>query len=100
MFKKLMLRGECGAIDMGGILLMGIGMVFLAVGFIMFPIVTTSTDTLLAYVYAGNATIVAACFTGFVPVIGITPLLVLVGYVSAAVFAMYLGMKVTKGSGS
>ena len=42
-------REEKGAIDVSGILLMGVGMVFLAVGFIMFPIVTTATDGLLAY---------------------------------------------------
>lgn len=89
-----------GKIDMGGILVMGIGMVFLAVGFIIFPIVTTSTDALLAYVSALNVTIVAACFTGFVAVTGITPLLILVGFLAAAVFAMYLGVKITKGAGS
>ena len=90
-------RGEHGAIDIGAILMMGIGMVFLAVGFIMFPIVTTATDTLLAYTYTPNA---AGClhstFTGFDAIVGITPLLVLVGYLSAAVFSMYLGVKMMK----
>ena len=97
---ELLKDGQKGAINMGGILMMGIGMVFLAVGFIMFPIVTTATDTLLAYAYAVNGAIVAACFTGFTAVIGITPLLILIGYLSAAVFAMYLGIRITKGSGS
>lgn len=95
---KLLKGGERGAIDMGGILMMGIGMVFLAVGFIIFPIVTTATDALLAYINAVNVTIVAACFTGFVAVVGITPLMILVGFLSAAVFAMYLGVKITKGA--
>ena len=91
-------RSERGALDIGAILLMGIGMVFLAVGFIMFPIVTTATDSLLAYTYTPNA---AGClhstFTGFDAIVGITPLLVLVGYLSAAVFSMYLGVKMMKG---
>ena len=91
-------RDERGAIDIGAILLMGIGMVFLAVGFIMFPIVTTATDALLVYAYSSNA---AGClhstFTGFDAIVGITPLLVLVGYLSAAVFSMYLGVKMMKG---
>ena len=91
-------RGERGAIDIGAILLMGIGMVFLAVGFIMFPIVTTATDALLAYTYSVNAAgCLAATFTGFTAIVGITPLLVLVGYLSAAVFSMYLGVKMMKG---
>ena len=89
-------REERGAIDVGGILLMAIGMVFLAVGFIIFPIVTTATDDLLGYECAANTTITDATFTGFTAVIGIAPLLVLIGYLSAAVFSMFLGVKVMK----
>jgi len=89
---------ERGAIDIGAILIMGIGMVFLAVGFIMFPIVTTATDALLAYSFTTNATCDAAYMTGFTNIVGITPLLVLIGYLSAAVFSMYLGVRMLKGS--
>lgn len=89
-------HGERGAVNIGGILLMGIGMVFLAIGFIMFPIVTDATDALLDYECADNTSITDATFTGFTEVVGITPLLVLLGFVSAAVFSMYLGVKVTK----
>lgn len=91
------LNNERGAIDIGGVLLMGIGMVFLAVGFIMFPIVTDATDELLSYNCTANATIGNLSFTGFTPIVGITPLLVLIGYLSAAVFSMFLGVKVMKG---
>ncbi len=90
-------KGEGGAIDIGGILLMGIGMVFLAVGFIMFPVVTDATDDLLDYACTANASITDATFTGFTAIIGITPLLVLIGFLSAAVFSMYLGVRVMKG---
>lgn len=88
-----------GAVDIGGVLLMGVAMVFLAVGFIMFPIVTDATDDLLAYQYSTNTTIDDSDFTGFTQVVGITPLLVLLGFLSAAVFAMFLGVKVSKGQG-
>jgi len=94
------LKGEEGAMNIVAILIMGIGMVFLAVGFIMFPIVTAATDDLLAYAYSANAGIVAANFTGFTAVTGITPLLVLLGFVSASVFSMYLGVKIVKGGGA
>lgn len=91
---------ERGAIDIGGILIMGIGMVFLAVGFIIYPIVMDATDDLLIYAYAHNATATEGCnatyFTGFTPIVGITPLLILIGFLSAGVFAMYLGVKVMK----
>lgn len=92
-------KGERGAIDIGSILMMGIGMVFLAVGFIMFPIVTTASDSLLAYAYSVNGTITDATYTGFTAVIGITPLLVLIGYLSAAVFSMFLGVRMMRGGG-
>ena len=98
MREEYRLNGQRGAMDISGILLMGIGMVFLAVGFIMFPIVTTATDSLLAYTYSGNGSITDATFTGFTAIIGITPLLVLIGYVSAAVFSMFLGVRISKGS--
>jgi len=90
-------RKEAGEMNVGGILMMAIGMVFLAVGFIMFPIVTTATDALLAYECTANTSITDATFTGFTAVIGITPLLVLIGYLSAAVFSMFLGVRVMKG---
>lgn len=91
-----MRRDQSGAVNIAGILLMGIGMVFLAVGFIVFPIVTDATDELLDYEYTSNTTITDATFTGFTDMIGITPLLVLLGFLSAGVFAMYLGVKVAK----
>ena len=97
--KKLlaMARNERGEIDIGGILVMGIGMVFLAVGFIMFPIVTDSTDALLGWTCTANGSISDETYTGFTAIVGITPLLVLVGFLAAAVFSMYLGIKLMKG---
>lgn len=91
-------KGEKGAINIGSILMMGIGMVFLAVGFIMFPIVTDATDDLLDWTCSANASLTDETFTGFTEVIGITPLLVLLGFVAAGIFAMYLGIKIGKGS--
>lgn len=88
---------ERGDIDIGGILVMGIGMVFLAVGFIMFPIVTDATDALLDYTCTANTSISDSTFTGFTAIVGITPLLVLIGFLAAAVFSMYLGVRVMKG---
>lgn len=96
---KKMLRDQRGDMDIGGILIMGIGMVFIAVGFIIYPVIMTATDALLAYSCTANATFNAAYFTGFTPIVGITPLLVLVGFLTAGVFAMYLGVKVIKGGG-
>lgn len=91
-------KGQKGEVNIGGVLLMGIAMVFLAVGFIIFPIITDATDSLLAYQYSDNASITDATFTGFTEVVGITPLLILIGYLTASVFTMFLGVKVIKGA--
>ena len=91
-------KGQKGTINISSILMMGIGMVFLAVGFIMFPIVTDATDSLLAWECSANSSITDATFTGFTEVVGITPLLVLLGFVAAGIFSMYLGIKISKGA--
>lgn len=95
-----MRASERGDVNIGGVLLMGIGMVFLAVGFIMFPIVTDATDALLDWTCTANTSTTDATFTGFTSVVGITPLLVLIGFLAAGVFAMYLGVRVARGAGS
>jgi hypothetical protein len=91
---------QTGAVNIGGIMLLGISMVFLAVGFIFLPISTDASADLLAYAYADNGTITDATFTGYTSVVGITPLLILVGFLAAAVVAGMLGIKVMKNSGS
>ena len=93
-------RDEKGAMNVGGIMLLGISMVFLAIGFIFLPISTTATQTLLDYQYTSNASITDASYTGFTAIVGITPLLILVGFVSAAVVTGMLGVKIMKGSGA
>lgn len=92
------IKRKKGAINIGAMLLMGIGMVFIAVGFIMFPIVTDACQDLLDWTCTANASITDATYTGFTDVVGITPLLVLVGFIAAGIFSMYLGIKISKGA--
>lgn len=99
-FLKKLFTNERGEMNIGGILMMGIGMVFLAVGFIMFPISTDAAADLLAYQYSANASITDASFTGYTAVVGITPILILIGFLSAAVITGFLGFKVMSSSGS
>ena len=93
-------RNEKGAIDIQGLMMMGIGMIFIAVGFIIYPVITAATDDILAYSYSSNATFTASYFTGLTSVTGIVPLVVLVGFVTAGVISGFLGYKVTKGEGN
>ncbi len=89
---------EKGAVDLQGVLIMGLGFVFIAVGFIVFQIFMTAAQDVLDWTCTANATIDADTFTGFPDIVGITPLLVLVGFMAAGVFAMYLGVKITQGA--
>ena len=99
-FLALLRGGQKGEMNVGGILMMGIGMVFLAVGFIMFPIATDAAADILAYAYTANNTITDATYTGYTAVVGITPILILVGFLSAAVITGFLGFKVMKSGAS
>lgn len=98
LFKKLFWNEEKGAMNIGGIMLLGIGMVFLAIGFIFLPITSSAAQDLLDYEYSTNTSITDASYTGFTSVIGITPLLILVGFLAAAVITGMLGIKLMRGA--
>lgn len=84
---------------MTGGLILGISLVFMAVGFISFQQVTDSATAILAYTYSGCTSITDATYTGLTSIVGITPLLALLGYVSVCVLTGFMGIKVIKGSG-
>ena len=92
------LNDERGEINTTGLLMMGIAMIFIAVGFIVFPIVITGTDAILAYAFSSNASITDASYTGLTAVVGITPLLVLIGFLVAAVVTGFMGLNVSRGA--
>jgi hypothetical protein len=92
-------KNEKGEVNIGGIILLGLAMVFISVGFIMLPIATGACSDILSYVYSGNATITDASYTGLTSITGITPLLILLGFLTEAVISGFLGIKVMKGSG-
>ena len=78
-------KSERGAMNVTGLLMMGIAMIFIAVGFIVYPIIITGTDAILAYAFSSNGTITDATYTGLTAVTGVVPLLVLIGLVTAGV---------------
>ena len=98
--KRNLWGGQRGEVSIGSILMMSIGLIFMAVGFIMFPNVTDAASNILNYTYSGNNTITCSTYTGLTATVGILPLLVLLGYVSVAVIAGFMGYKVSQGMGS
>ena len=93
-------REETGAVDLQTILLMGLGFVFIAVGFIVFQIFMNAAEALLDWACTANTSTTDATYTGFTDMVGVMPLVVLVGFMSAGVFTMYLGVKVGMGGDS
>jgi hypothetical protein len=98
--KKLFTSSQKGEVNLGGIIMLGLAMVFLSVGFIMLPIATGAVSSVLSYEYSANATITDASFTGLTSIAGITPLLILLGFLAEAVISGMLGIRIMKGSGS
>ena len=96
---KRFLKEQRGDLNLAGLIMMGIAMIFVAVGFIIYPVVTSATDSILAYAYSANAGITDATFTGVTQVTGIVPLVVLVGFLTAGVVTGFLGYRMVKGSG-
>ncbi len=97
--KRNELKQQNGAVNLGGTLMLGISMIFIAVGFIFLPISTTATASLLDYTHTGTSiNTTDATFTGYTAVLGITPLLILVGFLSASVVTGMMGIKIMKGA--
>ncbi len=71
-------------------------MIFIAVGFIVYPIVITGTDSILAYQFTDNVSITDASYTGLTAVTGVVPLLILIGFVTAGVVTGFLGAKMSR----
>jgi hypothetical protein len=82
-----------------GGLILGISLIFMSVGFIMFGQVTDASTAILSYAYSGNVSITDATYTGLTAIVGITPLLALLGYVTVCVLTGFMGIKVIKGAG-
>jgi hypothetical protein len=93
------IRNEKGEVNITAVLMMAIGVVFLAVGFIMLPIMTSAAETILDYAYTSCTSITDATYTGYTAVVGITPMLVLIGFLAAGVITGFMGIKMFK-SGS
>ncbi len=94
------MKSEKGGVNIGTILMMAVGMIFISVGFIMFPNITTACTALLAYSYTANPAITDATFTGLTTTIGIFPLLTLLGFVSVAVISGFMGVRIAQGEGN
>lgn len=95
------LRGaEKGAVNMGGFVFVAIGLIMVAVGFIIFPITVTGTDAILAYSDGtlSNHVFAAANFTGLSAVAALTPLLVLLGFIVSTVLTGFMGVQTFRGA--
>lgn len=81
-------------INIGQIIMFAIGFVFMGVGFSMLPTVLAACDAILAYAYTSNVSITDSTYTGLTSMTGLTPLLMVLGYVSVAVISGFMGIKI------
>ena len=91
--------------DPKGMILIGVAMIFLAVGFIVYPICLDATDSILAWSYTGtsiNLTVSTlanhTALTGMAAVTGILPLIILLGFVTAGAITGFMGYKQMTGT--
>ncbi len=90
------LGSEAGEVSVNGMLTMGLGMVFIAVGFVIFPIVMTGATGIITYSYSSNASLNYSYYTGLTSVGGILPLVILLGFVMDGVIVGFMGYKATR----
>jgi len=74
-----------------------IGLVMIAVALIVFPIVLTGVDTILAWTGTGAATI--ADFTGLETLVSIAPLLIFIGLLVGGGILTFSGFKAVRAGG-
>jgi len=87
-----LLKREDGGVNIGNMVMLGLAMIFIAVGFIVYPIILEGTDEILAWTgTTGNFTL--DDFTGLEPVTSVAPLIVLIGFITAGVITGFFGIK-------
>lgn len=94
-------KEEKGEINLGGFIFMAVGLIFIAVGFIIYPIVISGTDGILAWTATvGGTAFATANFTGMTSVVPIVPLIVALGFIVSTILAGYMGVKNMRGGDS
>jgi len=79
-------KREEGAINIGNILLLAIALIFIAVGFIIYPVVMDGVEQVL------DAPTIDS-YTGLGPVASVAPLIVLIGFIAAGVITGFFGIR-------
>lgn len=83
-----MLKSGAGNVSPGGLMLLGIGMIFIAVSLIIFPVVMDGVAVAMDTALGGANT-----YTGLSPVLGVTPLIVLTAFMTGGIVASYFGIQ-------
>jgi len=70
-------------------LLLGISMIFIAIGLIILPVALDGICT----VFNNSGDFLSASYTGLGPILRVTPLLILISFISGAVITGFFGIK-------
>ena len=90
-------KGAAGGtrLDMGSIIMLGLSMVFIAVGLIIMPV---TLDGISSVIHGGGSG-VSSSYTGLSSILLVTPLLVLISFLGGAVISGFFGIKRLGSSG-
>jgi len=87
---KMMKSGAGGTkLDLGTMLMLGISLIFIAIGLIILPV---TLDGICAVIHGGG-TGISATYVGLSAILQVTPLLVLISFIAAAVISGFFGLK-------
>jgi hypothetical protein len=93
--------GQRGAVNLGGFVFMAVGLIFLGVGFVIYPMVISGTDNVMSWTATiGGHAFSTANFTGLVSIVPIIPLIVALGFIVSTCLSGYMGIQTFRGSGT
>ena len=76
-------------LDLGGLVLLALSMVFIAIGLIILPV---ALDGIAGVIHGGGSG-VSSSYSGLQPILLVTPLLILIAFLTGTVISGYLGVK-------
>ena len=86
-----MMKGGAGGtkLDLGTMLMLGISLIFIAIGLIVLPVTLEGVCSVLH----GGGSGLNTTYTGLSAILRVTPLLVLISFIAAAVITGFFGLK-------
>ncbi len=87
---KVTREGTAPKLSLGGIILLGLSMVFIAIGLIIMPVTLDGISSIVAGDHTGP---MSTAYTGLSSILYVTPLLILISFIAGTVLTGFFGLK-------